>query len=249
MAAAAAGERRTAPEAVSPPAAAVAGGKQRVNGSAVAGIDRLVTSTVGKSTNILWHDCPIGQPERQKLLNQKGCVVWITGLSGSGKSTLACTLSHELYSRGHLTYVLDGDNLRHGLNRDLSFKAEDRAENIRRVGEVAKLFADAGVICIASLISPYRSDRNACRNLVHNSSFIEVFLNVPLEVCEARDPKGLYKLARSGKIKGFTGIDDPYEPPFDCEIVIQCKVGDCAAPKSMADQVVSYLEANGFLQD
>ncbi|KAM3197658.1 hypothetical protein ACQJBY_072989 [Aegilops geniculata] len=213
------------------------------------GIDKLVTSTVGKSTNILWHDCPIGQFERQKLLNQKGCVVWITGLSGSGKSTLACALSRELHSRGHLTYILDGDNLRHGLNRDLSFEAKDRAENIRRVGEVAKLFADAGLICIASLISPYRSERSACRKLLHNSTFIEVFLNVPLEVCEARDPKGLYKLARAGKIKGFTGIDDPYEPPSDCEIVIQCKAGDCATPKSLADQVVSYLEANEFLQD
>ncbi|CAL4991126.1 unnamed protein product [Urochloa decumbens] len=194
--AAAAGERRAA----GPPAAAV-DGAQLANGSAVAGISKLVTSTVGKSTNILWHDCPIGQNERQNLLNQKGCVVWITGLSGSGKSTLACALSHELHSRGHLTYVLDGDNLRHGLNRDLSFKAEDRAENIRRVGEVAKLFADAGLICIASLISPYRSERSTCRSLLPNSSFIEVFLNAPLEVCEARDPKGLYKLARAGKIK------------------------------------------------
>ncbi|XP_048561686.1 adenylyl-sulfate kinase 3-like isoform X1 [Triticum urartu] len=231
------------------PVVAVAAGKQPVNGAAMAGIDKLVTSTVGKSTNILWHDCPIGQFERQKLLNQKGCVVWITGLSGSGKSTLACALSRELHSRGHLTYILDGDNLRHGLNRDLCFEAKDRAENIRRVGEVAKLFADAGLICIASLISPYRSERSACRKLLHNSTFIEVFLNVPLEVCEARDPKGLYKLARAGKIKGFTGIDDPYEPPSDCEIVIQCKAGDCATPKSMADQVVSYLEANEFLQD
>ncbi|CAL4986389.1 unnamed protein product [Urochloa decumbens] len=191
--AAAAGERRTAG-----PAAAV-DGAQLANGSAVAGISKLVTSTVGKSTNILWHDCPIGQNERQKLLNQKGCVVWITGLSGSG--------------------------------------------------EVAKLFADAGLICIASLISPYRSERGACRNLLPSSSFIEVFLNAPLEVCESRDPKGLYKLARAGKIKGFTGIDDPYEPPSDCEIVIQCKIGDCPSPKSMADQVVSYLEANGFLED
>ncbi|XP_051181268.1 adenylyl-sulfate kinase 3 [Lolium perenne] len=244
LVAAAAGERSDAVQA-----AAVAGGKHHVSGSAVAGMDKLVTSTVGKSTNILWHDCPIGQPERQKLLNQKGCVVWITGLSGSGKSTLACALSRELYSRGHLSYILDGDNLRHGLNRDLSFEAKDRAENIRRVGEVAKLFADAGLICIASLISPYRSDRSGCRSLLQNSSFIEVFLNVPLEVCEARDPKGLYKLARAGKIKGFTGIDDPYEPPSDCEIVIHCKAGDCATPKSMADKVVAYLEENEFLQD
>ncbi|KAH1194355.1 Adenylyl-sulfate kinase 3 [Glycine max] len=120
-------------------------------------------ATLSNSTNIFWQDCQIGRPERQKLLNQKGCVVWITGLSGSGKSTLACSLSRELHSRGKLSYVLDGDNLRHGLNKDLGFKAEDRTENIRRTGEVAKLFADAGLICVASLISPYRRDRDTCR--------------------------------------------------------------------------------------
>ncbi|KAG8073903.1 hypothetical protein GUJ93_ZPchr0006g46331 [Zizania palustris] len=138
--------------------------------------EKPLMSNIGKSTNILWHNCPIGQSERQKLLGQKGCVIWITGLSGSGKSTLACALSRELHCSGHLSYVLDGDNLRHGLNRDLSFKAEDRAENIRRVGEVAKLFADAGTICIASLISPYRRDRDACRALLPESRFIEVCL-------------------------------------------------------------------------
>ncbi|AQL08983.1 Adenylyl-sulfate kinase [Zea mays] len=165
-----------------------------------------------------------------------------------GKSTLACALSRELHCRGHLTYVLDGDNLRHGLNRDLSFKAEDRAENIRRVGEVAKLFADAGVICIASLISPYRRDRDACRALLPHSNFIEVFIDLPLKICEARDPKGLYKLARTGKIKGFTGIDDPYEPPINGEIVIKMKDGECPSPKAMAKQVLCYLEENGYLQ-
>ncbi|XP_058081461.1 adenylyl-sulfate kinase 3-like isoform X2 [Magnolia sinica] len=168
--------------------------------------------------------------------------------AGSGKSTLACALSRGLHYRGKLTYVLDGDNVRHGLNRDLSFKAEDRAENIRRIGEVAKLFADAGVICIASLISPYRKDREACRALLPKESFIEVFMNVPLELCESRDPKGLYKLAREGKIKGFTGIDDPYEPPLKCEIEIRQQDGDCASPSAMAEQVISYLEENGFLQ-
>nr|XP_010942790.1 adenylyl-sulfate kinase 3 isoform X1 [Elaeis guineensis] len=217
------------------------------NGS-VSGKKNAVMSTVGNSTNIVWHECPVGKLERQKLLKQKGCVIWITGLSGSGKSTLACALSRELYSRGYLTYVLDGDNLRHGLNRDLGFKAEDRAENIRRVGELAKLFADAGVICIASLISPYRRDRDGCRALLPDSTFIEVFMNVPLEVCEARDPKGLYKLARTGKIKGFTGIDDPYEPPLDCEIAIEAKAGECPSPVAMAEQVISYLNENGFLQ-
>ncbi|KAG6693460.1 hypothetical protein I3842_09G002100 [Carya illinoinensis] len=159
-------------------------------------------STLSNSTNIFWQECPVGKVERQKLLNQKGCVVWITGLSGSGKSTLACSLSRELHSRGKLSYVLDGDNLRHGLNKDLSFKPEDRTENIRRVGEVAKLFADAGLICIASLISPYRKDRDACRAMLPYANFIEVFMNMPLTLCEARDTKGLYKLARAGKIKG-----------------------------------------------
>ncbi|KAF7055067.1 hypothetical protein CFC21_062642 [Triticum aestivum] len=210
--------------------------------------EKPVMSNIGKSTNILWHDCPIGQTERQKLLGQKGCVIWITGLSGSGKSTVACALSRELHYRGHHTYVLDGDNLRHGLNRDLSFKAEDRTENIRRVGEVAKLFADAGTICIASLISPYRRDRDACRALLPDSRFIEVFMDLPLELCEARDPKGLYKLARTGKIKGFTGVDDPYESPVNSEIVIKMEGGECPSPKAMAQQVLSYLEKNGYLQ-
>ncbi|KDO55034.1 hypothetical protein CISIN_1g029630mg [Citrus sinensis] len=163
-------------------------------------------ATVGNSTNIFWQESPIGRLERQKLLNQKGCVVWITGLSGSGKSTLAFSVNKELYSRGKLSYILDGDNLRHGLNKNLGFSAEDRTENIRRVGEVAKLFADAGLICIASLISPYRKDRDACRAMLPDSNFIEVFMNMPLELCEARDPKGLYKLARAGKIKGLLSI-------------------------------------------
>lgn len=204
-------------------------------------------ATLGKSTNIFWHECPVGQTEREKLLNQKGCVVWITGLSGSGKSTLACSLGRELHSRGKLSYVLDGDNLRHGLNKNLGFSPEDRTENIRRVGEVAKLFADAGLICIASLISPYRKDRDACRALLPETNFIEVFMNMPLELCEERDPKGLYKLARSGKIKGFTGIDDPYEPPLNCEIEIQQMNGICPPPNEMAEEVVSYMNSKGFL--
>ncbi|XP_057418106.1 adenylyl-sulfate kinase, chloroplastic-like isoform X2 [Lotus japonicus] len=205
-------------------------------------------SNVGMSTNILWHDCPIQKQDRQKLLQQKGCVIWLTGLSGSGKSSLACALSQSLHSRGKLSYVLDGDNIRHGLNRDLSFKAEDRSENIRRIGEVAKLFADAGVICITSLISPYRKDRDACRALLPKGDFVEVFIDVPLHVCEARDPKGLYKLARAGKIKGFTGIDDPYEPPCSCEIVLQQKGSDCKSPNDLAEIVISYLQKSGYLQ-
>ncbi|KAF2320906.1 hypothetical protein GH714_031760 [Hevea brasiliensis] len=170
------------------------------------------------------------------------------GFTSNGKSTVACHLSKILTQMGKLTYILDGDNLRHGLNSDLSFKAEDRAENIRRVGEVAKLFSDAGVICIACLISPYRRDREACRKILPNGDFIEVFMDVPLGVCESRDPKGLYKLARAGKIKGFTGIDDPYEPPVNCEITLKCDNGIYASPSAMAEKVICYLEYNGYLQ-
>ncbi|KAK9064896.1 hypothetical protein SSX86_016278 [Deinandra increscens subsp. villosa] len=210
---------------------------------------RQEVSTNGRrSTNILWHKCSVEKSDREELLQQKGCVLWITGLSGSGKSTLACALTRALHSRGKLTYVLDGDNVRHGLNGDLTFQAEDRAENIRRIGEVAKLFSDAGVICIASVISPYRKDRDACRSILPEGDFIEVFMDMPLCVCEARDPKGLYKLARAGKIKGFTGVDDPYEPPLTCEIVIQQEGEVCPPPEVMAKKVISYLEAKGYLQ-
>lgn len=207
-----------------------------------------ILSNVGNSTNIAWHECPVGKLERQNLLKQKGCVIWITGLSGSGKSTLACALSRELYILGHLSYVLDGDNIRHGLNKDLSFKSEDRSENIRRIGEVAKLFADAGVICIASLISPYRREREDCRAMLPDSTFIEVYLDISLEVCESRDAKGLYKLARAGKIKCFTGVNDPYEPPLNCEIVIAPTEAGCPSPSAMAKQVISYLDKKGFLR-
>ncbi|KAH0721216.1 hypothetical protein KY290_006134 [Solanum tuberosum] len=205
-------------------------------------------STMGNPANIFWHENPVGKAEREKMLNQQGCVVWITGLSGSGKSTLACSLGRELQSRGKLSYVLDGDNLRHGLNKNLGFSPESRTENIRRTGEVANLFADAGLICIASLISPYRKDRDACRALLPDKKFIEVFMNMPLQLCEDRDPKGLYKLAREGKIKGFTGIDDPYEPPLNCEIELQLKDGIVPTPHEMAGQVVSYMENGGFLE-
>ncbi|OIW06281.1 hypothetical protein TanjilG_19719 [Lupinus angustifolius] len=165
-------------------------------------------------------------------------------MQDNGKSTLAFSLSRELHSRGKLSYVLDGDNLRHGLNKDLGFKPEDRAENIRRTGEVAKLFADAGLICVASLISPYRRDRDTCRAMLPDANFIEA----RLQLCEARDPKGLYKLARAGKIKGFTGIDDPYEPPINCEIELKQENGICPTPTLMAGKVVTYLEEKGFLE-
>ncbi|KAG8384275.1 hypothetical protein BUALT_Bualt04G0101500 [Buddleja alternifolia] len=212
------------------------------------GKNTLQMSTVGNSSNIMWHKCSVEKSDRQELLNQKGCVIWVTGLSGSGKSTLACALSRALHARGKLSYILDGDNCRHGLNRDLSFKAEDRAENIRRIGEVAKLFADAGVICIASLISPFKKERDACRALLPQGDFIEVYMDVPLQVCEKRDPKGLYKLARAGKIKGFTGVDDPYEPPLDSEIVLQQREEICDSPNALAEIVISYLEQKGYLE-
>ncbi|MFS8010810.1 putative adenylyl-sulfate kinase [Helianthus anomalus] len=200
----------------------------------------------GLHANVVWHKCSVEKNDRQELLNQKGCVIWITGLSGSGKSTVACALTRALHARGKLTYILDGDTVRHGLNCDLTFKAEDRTENIRRIGEVAKLFANAGVICIASVVSPYRKDRDACRSILPDGDFIEVFMDIPLCVCEARNPKGLYKLARAGKIKGFTGIDDPYEAPLNSEIVIQ--QGEvCPPPEAMAEIVISYLEAKVYL--
>ncbi|CAN4090569.1 unnamed protein product [Withania somnifera] len=204
-------------------------------------------SMIGNSANIVWHKCSVEKCDREELLQQRGCVIWVTGLSGSGKSTLACALSRGLHARGKLTYILDGDNVRHGLNCDLSFRAEDRAENIRRTGEVAKLFADAGVICIASLISPYRKDRDACRALLAEGDFIEVFMDVPLYVCEARDPKGLYKLARAGKIKGFTGIDDPYEAPLTSEVrsicftCLTCCPGIDCAPRFCGLPCFSYM--------
>ncbi|EOY11244.1 Adenosine-5'-phosphosulfate (APS) kinase 3 [Theobroma cacao] len=224
-------------------------------------------STMGNSTNIFWQESPIGKLERQKLLNQKGCVVWITGLSGSGKSTLACSLSRELYTRGKLSYILDGDNLRHGLNKDLGFKADDRTENIRRVGEVAKLFADTGLICIASLISPYRKDRDACRAMLPDANFIEARLledglheHVRQEIQKAFTSLHVLERlkifspyldlislhSRSYIQPGFTGIDDPYEPPLNCEIEIQQKDGDCPTPGAMAGEVVSYLEEKGW---
>ena len=173
-----------------------------------------------KATNITWHEGHVSREEREKLLDQKGALIWLTGLSGSGKSTIAYTLEHALVRRGHLCYVLDGDNIRHGLNKNLGFSAEDREENIRRLGEVGKLFTDAGLITITAFISPYRKDRDTARQTVGTNGFFEVYCYAPLEVCEQRDPKGLYKKARAGEIKGFTGIDDPYEAPERPEMVL-----------------------------
>ena len=197
-----------------------------------------------KATNITWHEGHVGRNERETLLKQKGALLWFTGLSGSGKSTVAFTVEHELVRRGNLCYVLDGDNIRHGLNKNLGFSAEDRAENIRRIGEVGKLFVDTGVITMTAFISPYRADREAARELLGDGEFIEVLVDVPIEICEERDPKGLYKKARAGEIKGFTGIDDPYEAPENPEIVI--KNGECTASEAAA-QVIEYLEKAGRL--
>ena len=195
-----------------------------------------------RATNITWHEGHVSRDEREKLLKQKGVLIWMTGLSGSGKSTIAYTLEHALVQRGHLAYVLDGDNVRHGLNKNLGFSAEDREENIRRIGEVANLFADTGVITITAFISPYRKDRDINRELLGQGNFIEVYCKAPLDICEQRDPKGLYKKARAGEIKGFTGIDDPYEEPLNPEMVVQT---DQASPQEAAVALIERLESMG----
>ena len=173
-----------------------------------------------KATNVTWHEHKVSKEEREKLLKQKGIVLWFTGLSGSGKSTIANEVAYKLHTMGHMTYVLDGDNIRHGLNKDLGFSPEDRNENIRRISEVAHLFADSGVIAITAFISPYRKFRNFCRALVGEGRFLEIYTKASLETCEKRDPKGLYKKAREGIIKDFTGINAPYEEPENPELVI-----------------------------
>jgi adenylylsulfate kinase len=176
---------------------------------------------------------------------------WIsTGLSGSGKSTVACTLEHALAARGKVTVLLDGDNVRHGLNSNLGFKAEDREENIRRIGEVSKLFAESGVITLTSFISPYRADRAKVRERMAKGDFLEVYMRIPIEICEERDPKGLYKAARAGKIKNFTGIDDPYEEPENPEITLNAKdeEGNMASAEDMAAEIIKYLDSNTYLR-
>lgn len=200
--------------------------------------------TIQKATNITWHHATISKVDRENLLEQKGVVIWYTGLSASGKSTIAQTVAEKLFDRGHLTYVLDGDNIRHGLNKNLGFSPEDREENIRRIGEVGKLFADAGVIAMTAFISPYRADRDNARNLHEKGNFIEVFVDAPLSVLEDRDPKGLYKKARAGQIPEFTGISAPYEAPENPEIHLdtsKMNVEECA------DTVIQYLEEKGII--
>lgn len=201
------------------------------------------------STNITWHAGSVTREEREALLGQKGVTVWMTGLSGSGKSTIAVLVEQMLLRQKKHAYRLDGDNIRHGLNRNLSFTAEDRAENIRRIGEVAKLFTDAGVIAITSFISPYRKDRDAVRASMMPGEFVEVHINLSVESAEKRDPKGLYKKARAalaaGKGMGFTGIDDPYEAPDKPEITIN---GESISAEEAAAQIVAYLDKGGYLR-
>jgi adenylylsulfate kinase len=199
-----------------------------------------------KATNVTWHHSHVGRETRESRLGQQGATLWFTGLSGSGKSTVAFTLEHMLLDRGNLAYVLDGDNIRHGLNKNLGFSATDRAENIRRIGEVAKLFADTGVITISSFISPYRADRQLVRDLHEEAGlpFIEVFVDAPLDICEQRDPKGLYKRARAGEIKFFTGISDPYEAPEQAEIVLD---SGTLSPPECAQRVIERLVEEGIL--
>jgi adenylyl-sulfate kinase len=175
-------------------------------------------ATVTKATNLTWFDHRINKAERARRKGQKPCILWFTGFSGSGKSTIANALEARLAEMGYHTYLLDGDNIRHGLNKDLGFSAEDRTENIRRIGEAAKLFVDAGIIVLTAFISPFRSDRELVRELVEKDEFLEIFVDTPLDVCEDRDPKGLYAKARRGEIKDFTGLDSPYEPPEEPDV-------------------------------
>ncbi|MGI9607385.1 MAG: adenylyl-sulfate kinase [Acidimicrobiales bacterium] len=199
------------------------------------------------SENVAWHAGHFDRAERWEQLGLRGATIWFTGLSGSGKSTVAVEVERLLVERGQPTYMLDGDNLRHGLNGDLGFSADDRNENVRRVGEVARLFADAGVVALVPLVSPYRAGRERARAIhdVAEVPFFEVFMDTPLEVAETRDPKGLYKLAREGKIPNFTGISDPYEAPVDPDLSLKPDEGDAPA---MARRVLAMLDEAGLLR-
>ena len=222
-------------------------------------IDKLSNGTVGagmvtraiklpqqdKSENVVWHDHKVSRTQRANQKGQQPCVVWLTGLSGSGKSTLSNALEQALFLEGYHSYLLDGDNVRHGLNKDLGFDDAARVENIRRIGEVARLFVDSGLIVITAFISPFRADRRLVRELLADGEFIEVFVDTPLEVCEQRDPKGLYRKARAGEIKNFTGIDAPYEAPQSAELTLHSdrdSVEECVA------QVMAYLRRQGILK-
>jgi len=197
-----------------------------------------------KSTNVVWQPSHVDRGQRERRRGHRGAILWFTGFSGSGKSTLAIEVEERLFAEGCFSYVLDGDNVRHGLNGDLGFSPEDRTENIRRVGEVAKLFCDAGAIVVTAFISPYREDRDGVRRIVEPGDFIEVFVDCPLDVCEDRDPKGLYARARAGEIAEFTGISAPYEAPESPEICL--KTAELTVEES-ADRIIGYLRAGGYL--
>jgi adenylylsulfate kinase len=218
--------------------------------------------TAESQVQVHWHEHAVSREERERLNCHQGCVVWFTGLSACGKSTVANLVDHKLHSAGIRSFVLDGDNIRHGLNAGpgmlkgdhgedfakrfgLGFSAQDREENIRRIGAVAKLFAEAGVIAVTAFISPYRADRDRVRRTLSNGDFVEIFVDAPLEVCEARDPKGLYQKARAGQLKGFTGIDDPYEAPEKPELVLDAVK---FTADQLADQVINYLRSTGKIR-
>lgn len=197
-----------------------------------------------KGQNLTWHVGEVDPEARRRAHGHGGAVLWLTGLSGSGKSTIAHRIERMLVERGVFSYVLDGDNIRHGLNRDLGFSPEDRVENIRRIGEVARLFADAGVVVLSAFISPYRADRDRVRAMVPPGQFVEIFVDTPIEICEARDPKGLYRKARAGEISGFTGIDAPYEMPGNPEVHLETE--DLGIDE-LAQLVIRYLEEHHII--
>jgi bifunctional enzyme CysN/CysC len=216
-------------------------------------IDRFTDATVAagmihfglrRATNIHWQALDLNKAIRAEAMGQRPVIVWFTGLSGAGKSTVANLVEKKLHVLGRHTYLLDGDNVRHGLNRDLGFTDADRVENIRRVGEAAKLFVDAGLIVLVSFISPFRSERDMARDLVEPGAVLEVYMDTPLAVAEARDPKGLYKKARAGAIRNFTGVDSPYEPPLTAELTLDTTTDRA---EELADRVVAYLRRGGYL--
>ncbi|OIS64058.1 adenylyl-sulfate kinase [Bacillus subtilis] len=197
-----------------------------------------------QNPNIIWHPAAISKSDRQSLNGHKSCVLWFTGLSGSGKSVLANAVDEKLYRKGIQSYVLDGDNIRHGLNKDLGFQTGDRIENIRRIGEVAKLFVDSGQMILTAFISPFREDRDMVRALFPKGEFFEIYVKCPLHVCEQRDPKGLYKKARNGEIKHFTGIDSPYEAPISPDFIIE---SDQISISDGADLIINELQNRGII--
>src|SRR5882762_668147 len=197
-----------------------------------------------KATNIMWHQGAVTRADREKMNGHRGCTVWLTGLSGSGKSTIAVALEKALWGRGVRAFILDGDNVRHGLNKNLGFSPADRTENIRRIGEVAKLLTDGGMVAVTAFISPYRADRDQVRAILQPGDFIEVLVDCPLEVCEQRDVKGLYQKARAGQIPEFTGISAPYEPPLHPELTIRTHT---QGVDESVRQIVAHLEAQHII--